>query len=292
VADFLQQVVSGLASGGIFASLALALVLIYRATGIINFAQGEMAMISTFVSWELIDRGLQFWPAFFLTLAISFAGGVAIERVVIKPVEDKPVITGVIVTLGLLVFFNGFAFWVWGGDVKNYPSGFSTRTIDVAGVAISIQDLGVIAVTLVTVAVLYGFFQLTKLGLGMRAAALNPSASRLVGVRVGWMLALGWGFAAALGAVSGMLVAPTVLLDPNMMRPVLLYAIAAAVLGGLTSPLGAVVGGLTLGVTLNLLTAYADVPTSLRLPVALSLILVVLLVRPAGLFGKLAVRRV
>jgi branched-chain amino acid transport system permease protein len=126
----------------------------------------------------------------------------------------------------------------------------------------------------------------------MRAAALNPSASRLVGVRVGWMLALGWGFAAALGAVSGMLVAPTVLLDPNMMRPVLLYAIAAAVLGGLTSPLGAVVGGLTLGVTLNLLTAYADVPTSLRLPVALSLILVVLLVRPAGLFGKLAVRRV
>jgi branched-chain amino acid transport system permease protein len=292
VADFLQQVVSGLASGGIFASLALALVLIYRATGIINFAQGEMAMISTFVSWELIDRGLQFWPAFFLTLAISFAGGVAIERVVIKPVEDKPVITGVIVTLGLLVFFNGFAFWVWGGDVKNYPSGFSTRTIDVAGVAISIQDLGVIAVTLVTVAVLYAFFQLTKLGLGMRAAALNPSASRLVGVRVGWMLALGWGFAAALGAVSGMLVAPTVLLDPNMMRPVLLYAIAAAVLGGLTSPLGAVVGGLTLGVTLNLLTAYGDVPTSLRLPVALSLILVVLLVRPAGLFGKLAVRRV
>jgi branched-chain amino acid transport system permease protein len=292
VADFLQQVVSGLASGGIFASLALALVLIYRATGIINFAQGEMAMISTFVSWELIDRGLQFWPAFFLTLAISFVGGVAIERVVIKPVEDKPVLTGVIVTLGLLVFFNGFAFWVWGGDVKNYPSGFSTRTIDVAGVAISIQDLGVIAVTLVAVAVLYAFFQLTKLGLGMRAAALNPSASRLVGVRVGWMLALGWGFAAALGAVSGMLVAPTVLLDPNMMRPVLLYAIAAAVLGGLTSPLGAVVGGLTLGVTLNLLTAYADVPTSLRLPVALSLILVVLLVRPAGLFGKLAVRRV
>jgi branched-chain amino acid transport system permease protein len=290
--DFFQQVVSGLASGGIYGSLALALVLIHRATGIINFAQGEMAMISTFVSWELIDRGLDFWPAFFLTLAISFAGGVAIERVVIKPVEDKPVITGVIVTLGLLVFFNGFAFWVWGGDVKNYPSGFSTRTIDVAGVAISIQDLGVIAVTLVAVAVLYAFFQLTKLGLGMRAAALNPSASRLVGVRVGWMLALGWGFAAALGAVSGMLVAPTVLLDPNMMRPVLLYAIAAAVLGGLTSPLGAVVGGLALGVTLNLLTAYADVPTSLRLPVALSLILVVLLVRPAGLFGKLAVRRV
>ncbi len=292
MADFAQQIVAGLASGAIFASLALALVLIYRATGIVNFAQGELAMISTFVSWELIERGLPFWPAFFLTLAISFVGGVVIERVVIRPVENRPVLTGVIVTLGLLVFCNGFAFWVWGGEVRNYPSGFSTRTIDVGGVAISVQDLGVIAVLLVTVAVLYAFFQLTKLGLGMRAAALNPGASRLVGIRVGWTLALGWGLAAALGAVSGMLVAPTVLLDPNMMRPVLLYAIAAAVLGGLTSPAGAVIGGLALGVTLNLLTAYADVPTSLRLPVALALILVVLLVRPAGLLGKVAVRRV
>jgi branched-chain amino acid transport system permease protein len=290
--DLIQQIVAGLASGGIFASLALALVLIYRATGIINFAQGELAMISTFVSWELIERGLPFWPAFFLTLLISFAGGVLIERVVIRPVEGRPVLTGVIVTLGLLVFCNGFAFWIWGGDVKNYPSGFSTRTIDVGGVAISVQDLGVIAVVLVAVAVLYAFFQLTKLGLGMRASALNPDASRLVGIRVGWMLALGWGLAAVLGAVSGMLVAPTVLLDPNMMRPVLLYAIAAAVLGGLTSPAGAVIGGLTLGVTLNLLTAYADVPTSLRLPVALALILLVLLVRPAGLLGRVAVRRV
>ena len=292
MADLVQQVVAGLASGGIFASLALALVLIYRATGIVNFAQGELAMVSTFVSWELIERGLAFWPAFFLTLAISFVIGVVIERVVIRPVEGRPVLTGVIVTLGLLVFCNGFAFWVWGGDVKNYPSGFSTRTIDVAGVAISVQDLGVIAVTLVAVALLYAFFQLTKLGLGMRAAALNPDASRLVGIRVGWMLALGWGLAAVLGAISGMLVAPTVLLDPNMMRPVLLYAIAAAVLGGLSSPGGAVVGGLALGVTLNLLTAYGDVPSSLRLPVALALILVVLLIRPAGLFGRVALRRV
>jgi len=292
LADLVQQVVAGLASGGIFASLALALVLIYRATGIVNFAQGELAMVSTFVSWELIERGLAFWPAFFLTLAISFVIGVVIERVVIRPVEGRPVLTGVIVTLGLLVFCNGFAFWVWGGDVKNYPSGFSTRTIDVAGVAISVQDLGVIAVTLVAVALLYAFFQLTKLGLGMRAAALNPDASRLVGIRVGWMLALGWGLAAVLGAISGMLVAPTVLLDPNMMRPVLLYAIAAAVLGGLSSPGGAVVGGLALGVTLNLLTAYGDVPSSLRLPVALALILVVLLIRPAGLFGRVALRRV
>jgi branched-chain amino acid transport system permease protein len=292
MADLIQQIVAGLASGGIFASLALALVLIYRATGIVNFAQGELAMISTFVSWELIDRGLSFWAAFFLTLGISFAGGVALERVVIRPVEGRPVLTGVIVTLGLLVFCNGFAFWVWGGDVKNYPSGFSTRTFDVGGVAVSVQDLGVIAVVLLTVGVLFAFFQLTKLGLGLRASAQNPAASRLVGIRVGWMLALGWGLAAALGAVSGMLVAPTVLLDPNMMRPVLLYAIAAAVLGGLTSPAGAVLGGLTLGVTLNLLTAYADVPTSLRLPVALTLILLVLLVRPAGLLGRVAVRRV
>ena len=293
MAEFWQQVVAGLASGGIYASLALALVLIYRSTGVINFAQGEMATFATYIAWTLIDHGLSFWPAFFLTLGCAFVGGVAIERVVIRPVENRPVVTVVIVTIGLLILVNGLTSWIWGGAVRKFPSPFSTRPIHVAGVAFSIQDLGIIAVCLASVAALGAFFRFTKLGLGLRAAALNPSASRLVGVRVSWMLALGWGLAAALGAVSGMMVAPVVFLEPNMMQGILLYALAAAVLGGIESPLGAVVGGLTLGVLVNLLGTYVpSLSGEMRLVAGLAVILAVLLVRPSGLLGRAAVRRV
>ena len=293
MANFLQQVVSGLATGGIYSSLALAIVLIYRATRVINFAQGEMGMFAAFIALWLIDSGWPYWAAFFATLGLAFLGGVAVERVVIRPVERAPVVTIVIVTVGLLIGLNGAAFWIWGGETRAFPSAFSTRAINVGGVAFSIQDFGVIGVSLGMVALLYLFFRFTKVGLAMRAAAFNPEASRLVGVRVGWMLALGWGFASVLGAVSAMMVAPTVFLDPNMMRPVLLYAIAAAILGGLDSPLGAVVGGLVLGVGLNLVSTYVDfVGDALKLPVAFVVILAVLLVRPTGLFGRSTVRRV
>lgn len=293
MSQFFQQVVSGLASGGIFASLALALVLIYRATRAINFAQGEMATVSTFVAWSLVHHGMPFWGAFFLTLALSFVGGVALERVVIRPVENAPVLTVVIVTLGLAILLNGFTSVEWGSEVKKFPSPFPTRPIHVGGVAFSIQDLGVIGVSIALVLALGAFFRFTKLGLALRASALNPEASRLVGVRVSWMLALGWGLAAVLGAVSGMMIAPVVFLDPNMMQTVLLYALAAAILGGMDSPVGAVVGGLALGVILNLTGAYVNfIGGTLRLPVALGVILLVLLVRPSGLFGKAAVRKV
>ncbi len=294
MADVAQQIVSGLASGGIYASLALALVLIYRATGVVNFAQGEMAMFSTFVGWELIDRGLPYWGAFFLTLALSFVGGVAIERIVIRPVENASVLTVVIVTLGLAVLLNGFASVEWGGEVKKFPSPFSTQPIHVGGAAFSIQDLGIVGVCLAAVVALSLLFRFTKVGLGLRAAALNPEESRLVGVRVSWMLALGWGLAAVLGAVAGMLAAPPLgSFDQNLMQPILLYAFAAAVLGGIDSPLGAVVGGLALGVGINLIgTEVEFVGTDLRLPVALAIILLVLLVRPSGLFGRAAVTRV
>jgi branched-chain amino acid transport system permease protein len=293
MANFLQQVVSGLATGGIYGSLALAIVLIYRATRVINFAQGEMGMFATFIALWLIDSGWPYWAAFFATLGLAFVGGVLVERVVIRPVERAPVVTVVIVTVGLLIGLNGAAFWIWGGDTRAFPSAFSTRAIHVGGVAFSIQDFGVIGVSLGAVALLFLFFRFTKLGLAMRAAALNPEASRLVGVRVGWMLALGWGFASVLGAVSAMMVAPTVFLDPNMMRPVLLYAIAAAILGGLESPIGAVLGGLILGVGLNLISTYVDfVGDALKLPVAFVVILAVLLVKPTGLFGRATVRRV
>jgi branched-chain amino acid transport system permease protein len=289
----LQQVVAGLASGGIYASLALAIVLIYRTTRVINFAQGEMAMFTTFVAWSLIDHGLAFWPAFALTLAIAFVGGVAIERTVIRPVEQAPVLTVVIVTIGLALLINGLAAAIWGSEVKKFPSAFSTRTVDVGGVAVSVQDVGVIVVSLLLVGCMWLFFRFTKVGLALRAAAVNPDESRLVGVRVGWMLALGWGLAAVLGAVAGMMIAPTVFLEPNMMRAILLYAFAAAVLGGIDSPIGAVVGGLAFGVIQNLIETYIDwIGPTLRLPAALAVMLAVLLIRPQGLFGKVEVRRV
>jgi branched-chain amino acid transport system permease protein len=293
VADFLQQVVSGLASGGIYASLALALVLIYRATHVVNFAQGEMAMFTTFVAWSLMER-LDYWPAFVLTLLVAFAGGAALELTLIRPLQDAPVLTTVIVTIGLLIGLNGLARIIWGNEPRVLESPFSTDPIRIGGVAFSAQDLGIIVVSLAIVALLWLFFRYTKLGLGMRAAAVNPAASRLVGVRVAMMLAFGWGFAAVLGAVAGMMAAPPLgSFDQNLMQPLLLYAFAAAVLGGIDSPLGAVVGGLAIGVIVNLAGAYIDfVGADLRLPVALLVILAVLLVRPAGLFGHEAVRRV
>jgi branched-chain amino acid transport system permease protein len=293
MADFLQQVVSGLASGGIYASLALALVLIYRATQVVNFAQGEMAMFTTFIAWSLMNH-MPYWPAFVLTLVLAFAGGAALELVLIRPVQNAPVLTIVIVTIGLLIGLNGLARRIWGSEPRTLESPFSTDPIRVGGVAFSIQDLGIIGVSLALVAALFLFFQYTKLGLGLRAAALNPTASRLVGVRVSLMLALGWGLAAVLGAVAGMMAAPPLgSFDQNLMQPILLYAFAAAVLGGIDSPLGAVVGGLALGVIVNLAGTYIDfVGADLRLPVALVIILAVLLVRPAGLFGREAVPRV
>jgi branched-chain amino acid transport system permease protein len=291
--EFAQQVASGLRDGAIYGGLALALVIIYRSTRAINFAQGEMATFATFIAWSLMNHGLSFWTAFPIVLAIAFSGGVAIERLIIRPVENGPVITIVIVTLGLAVLLNGLMSLIWGGGNRPFHGPFSTRTIDLGGVPISVQDIGILAVSFVLVALLALFFRLTKLGLALRAAALNRQSSELVGVRVGWMLALGWGLAAVLGAVAGMMVAPVLFLDPNMMQTVLLYAFAAAVLGGLDSPIGAVIGGLLLGVTITLLGRYVGfVGQTLKLPAALLLILLVLLVKPNGLFGRVAVRRV
>jgi branched-chain amino acid transport system permease protein len=293
MAAFLQQVVSGLASGAIFASLALALVLIYRSTDIVNFAQGEMATFTTYIAWALMHHGLSYWAAFALTLAFAFAFGAGIERVLIRPVEQRPEIVIVIVTIGILIALNGLTGWIWGGDVKAFDSPFPNGSVELGGVAVSVQDLGTLGVCVVTVVVLWAFFRFTTLGLAMRATAINPDASRLVGVRVGFMLALGWGFAAVLGAVAGMMAAPTVFLDPSMMLVILIYAFAAAVLGGIDSPVGAVAGGLILGVAINLLGAYVDfVGAELRLPTALAILLLVLLIRPQGLFGHLVVRRV
>ncbi|MEX2048340.1 MAG: branched-chain amino acid ABC transporter permease [Gemmatimonadota bacterium] len=292
--DFMQQVVSGLASGGIYAALALALVIVHRSTGVINFSQGEMATLCTYIAWTLtVNHGWDYWPAFVATLAFSFVFGVVTHRIVIRPVERGDLLRVVIVTIALLIAINGFVVWQWSGEPQALQSPFGSGTFDVGGVIVSVQDIGTIAVTIGIVILLWLLFQFTKVGLALRAAAVNPTEARLVGVRVTWMLALGWGLAAVLGAVAGMLTAPSVGLDPQMMQPILIYAFAAAVLGGIDSPFGAVVGGLALGVLLNLIGVYVDfVGAELKLPVALLVILVVLLVRPSGLFGRPEVKRV
>jgi len=291
---FIQLVVAGLAAGGIYASVALALVMIHEATELINFAQGEMAMFSTYIAWTLINAGFPYWAAFFLTIGISFLGGVVIERVVIRPVEHAPILTLIIVFIGLLVIFNSLAGWIWTYTIKAFPSPFPEAPLVLSeGVSLRMHDVGAIGVTLVVLFLLYLFFRFTPLGLAMRAAAQNPISSRLVGIRVGWMLALGWGLAAAIGAVAGMMVAPIIFLDPSMMSGVLLYGFASALLGGINSPGGAVVGGFVVGVLENLVGAYLPfIGNELKLTVALFIIVIVVIFRPGGLFGKVAVSRV
>jgi len=289
---FAQQTVAGLSQGAIYGSLALALVLIYRATEVINFAQGEMAMATTYVAYQLTVWGVTFWLAFFITLAVAFVIGVVTQLVFIRRVQHS-VIAVVIVTIGLFILIDGLVTWKWGGELRFMQAPFGNRVYHLGGVAFARQDLGVLAVAIISVVLLWLLFRFTKLGLAMRAAALRPAAASLVGVRVNWMLALGWGLAAVLGAAAGMMTEPTTFLQPSFMQPVLLYAFAAAVLGGLESPAGAVVGGLALGVFLNLVGQYVGFATSeLRLPIAFAVLLVVLLLKPTGLFGRKEVRRV
>src|SRR6266571_4721976 len=257
--QLLQQIFSGLAAGAVYASLALALVMIY-----------------TYIAWTLVNAGLPFWGAFLITLAVSFVGGMAVERIVIRPVENAPILTAVVVTIGLLLIFNSLAGWIYSYTLQEFPSPFPDRTL--FGALMTTRDLGVIAVTLMMLVALFCFFRFTATGLAMRAAAQNPESARLCGVPVGWMLAVGWGFAAAIGAVAGIMVAPVLFLDPNMMSGVLLYAFTGALLGGITSPIGAVIGGLIVGVTENLVGTYL-IASQLKLTVALILIIIVLVFR-------------
>ena len=284
---FLQVVVDGVADGSIYAALALALVLIFRSTGIVNFAQGEMAMFATFIAWGLYDGGRPLWVALLAAFAAAFLGGMAIERLLIRPVEGAGPLTLVIVTLGLFILVNAAAGWIWGFTNRGFPSAFPSGVVRLGGVALSIESLAIIAVLLAVVGLLGLLFQRTKFGLAMRAAAQNPDSSRLVGIDVGRMLMLGWGLAALLGALAGALVAPRLFLDVNLMGGVLLYAFAGAALGGFDSPAGAVVGSWIIGVTENLAGTYVPaIGADLKVLVPLAVIFVVLLVRPSGLFGS------
>jgi branched-chain amino acid transport system permease protein len=287
---FLHQLLSGLANGGIYAIVALALVMIYQATHLVNFAQGEMAMFSTYIAWAMVNAGFTYWVAFSLTLVFSFVAGVAIERIIIRPVERGPVLTIVIVFIGLLLILNSLAGWIFSYTIKSFPSPFPSNAW-YGSKYMSSHQVGMIVVTLAVLLLVFLFLRFTPLGLAMRAAAQNPVSSRLVGIRVGWMLAFGWGLAGAIGAVAGMMAAPIVYLDPNMMSGILLYGLAGALLGGIDNPWGAALGGFIVGILENIAGAYV-VGTELKLTVALAIIVSVLVFKPAGLFGRTLIARV
>lgn len=292
--NFAQLTVEGVALGAVYGSLALALVLVYRATHVINFAQGELAMLTTYVAYELGLKGLSYWEAFAATLAIAFVLGTALQVTLIRPVQNRSVIATVIVTVGLFILIDGVVNWIWGGTFKSMQAPFANTAFDAGGVSIPHEYVGMVAVVLASAVLVWALFRFTKLGLAMRAASLRPAAAALVGVRVEWMLAIGWGLAAALGAVAGLMAEPSqIFLSPTFMQPILVYAFAAAVLGGLESPAGALVGGLLIGVATTLIIGYVPkIGSELDLPFTFAVLLAVLLVKPSGLFGRRAVRRV
>jgi branched-chain amino acid transport system permease protein len=289
---FTNQILAGISTGAIYACMALAVVMIYQAIDHLNFAQGEMAMFSTFISWQLMQWGIPYWWAFLITVAVSFVAGIAIERILFRPLAKAPVLTNVAGFIALFSIINSSAGLIWDFTIKQYPTPFGSAPF-LGSQLISTHQAGMIGVTVLLLVGLYVFFQYTRIGLAMRAAASLPESARLVGINTAWMIALGWGMAAAIGAVAGILIAPVVFLEPNMMGGVLVYGFAAAVLGGLTSPLGAVIGGFLVGIMENLAGTYIPgVGNELKLPIALAVIVSVLVVKPAGLFGRPIVKRV
>lgn len=286
----LHQLSAGIVNGSIYASVGLALVMIDMATHHINFAQGEMATFSTFCAWKLLVMGVPYWTTFLAVVVLSFVAGVAIQRLVLRRFEKAAVLNNVVVFVGLLVIFNATGGLFFGHELKQFPSPFepiswlSTRFLTAHG-------SGSILVMLGMLALVFSFFKFSRVGLAMRASAYNPDSAALVGIKVSWMLALGWGLAAAVGAVAGLMIAPVVFLDAGMMGGVLLYGFAAALLGGLHNPWGAVIGGFIVGIVENLLGAYVT-GTDLKLTVALILIVLTLTLMPQGLFGKTIAKRV
>jgi branched-chain amino acid transport system permease protein len=287
VSELWQQVLSGLGTGFIYASLALAISVVYQGTGVFNFAQGVMATVSAYLAWTLVTHGLNFWLALVVVLAVSFGFGALVERVFIRPVEGASPLVMITVTAGLLIGLQACIALVWGEDPQRLESPFGEGSFELLGAALTAQQVGSAAVVLVTLLLAGAFFRFTALGLRMKASAQNPSSARLLAIDVGRMLALGWGLAAAVGAITGAVFAPTLGVTPGMMDSSLLLALAAATLGGFESRVGAVVGGLLLGVVSNLASRYfPGIHGDLQLVVPFAVIFVVLLVRPQGLFGR------
>ncbi len=289
--EFVQQLVTGISTGAIYAVIALAIVLIYRSTGIVNFAQGELAMFTTFISWSFLLR-MDFWPAFLLAVLVAFALGGMLEIIVMRPVEKASHLNSIVVTLGLLAIFNSLALWRYGPVPKAFPRPdvLTGASLNVGSVTMSRLDIGTLVMAFLIMVVLFLLFNYTKVGLAMRATAQNATASRLVGINVGMMLALGWALAAAVGAVAGMLVAMDPALSVDMMFAILIFGFAGAVLGGLDSPAGAVVGGVSVGIIQALAGNY--ISSQVDVMAAFVVIVAVLVIRPTGLFGRRIVQRV
>jgi branched-chain amino acid transport system permease protein len=283
-----QHVASGLANGGIYGLLALGIVLIRRATGVVNFAQTALATLAAFVAAALMSHGWRFWPAFCVTVALSFAVGIVLERALVRPARRGPPPGATLLTVGLLLAVNGLDTWIWGSAPRSFALlPFSARTIHLAGLTFARRDLGTLVIALGAAGLVLLLVRRTKLGLGLRATALDAERSRGFGLNVDWLAAFAWGLATALGAVAGVLAAPAHGVDPSMLRMALLYALAGAVIGGIDSPGGAVVGGLLVGVGVQVVGAYVHwAGPELRPATAFAALLAVLLIRPAGVFGR------
>jgi branched-chain amino acid transport system permease protein len=290
---FVQLVVDGLSTGSIYGAIALAIVLVNQATGLINFAQGGMAVLSAYVAWWQTTHGVPIVVAILVSILFSFALGAVVERWLMRRFERGDPDTAVVVTIGLLTLITGLCGWLWTYNNQQFPSLFPLGTVSFRGVSISIRSIGTTLVIIVAMLLLQGLFIGTKLGLALRAVAINPQSAAFSGLPVGRLLMVGWGLAAALGAVAGALVAPQLTLTPGMLDNALVYALAAVILGGLTSPVGVVVAAWIIGVLENLAAVYVDViGFDLKVAVPFILIFVVLIVRPQGLFGRKTVVRV
>ena len=290
----LDQTLNGLTSGAIYASIALGLVLIWRATRIVNFAAGAMGMLSAYIAISVIDHGGSYWLALAVALVSGLVVGAIVERLLIRPVESKPPLNAVIITFGLLLLLEAIAGMIWGERSRAFPSHFSIRGLHVGtrAIALSTFDVFVIAAVVTMMALLLVLFRATSVGLEMRAAAFRPEVARMLGVRVGRMLSLGWALASMVGALAGVLIAPKVFLSPNMMDAPFIYGFTAAVIGGLDSPVGAVVGGLALGLVTSYVGGSPALGPSLEAMGAFVLLIAVLMVRPEGLFSGIKPRRV
>lgn len=289
----LQQIVEGLASGAIYASLALALVLIYRATRIVNFAQGEMATLSVYCAWQLTQCGVPFAAALLIMIPVSFLFGALTFRLMIRPVLGASDHTMVVICIGFFVGFEAIALFVWGADPRAFPRLFPDYAWTVGGVRLTANNLGILTTLCVLTLALSALFRFTRIGLAMRASAAEREKSPLVGIPVETMLMLGWGLAASVGFIAAALIAPSLFLSPPMMVSVVIYALAAATLGGWDSPAGAIVGGLIVGVAESLCATFVGfIGNELKVGVPFAVMALILLARPQGLFGSVAVIRV
>jgi branched-chain amino acid transport system permease protein len=293
---FVERMVNGLADGSIYALLALALVVVFRSTGQLNFAQGEIGTFGAFVVSTLTLSGLPVWISILLAMLVGFAIAAGVERVVVRPIEHRNPGAVIVALIGVFLAINQAVAMIWGVDARSLPSVFPDGADDfvtILGAPVRVARLGVIGVLVVVLLLLWLMFTRTRVGLAMRAVANNQESSNLVGIRVGSILVLGWGLAGAIGVLAAAMLAPSAGLTGTLMVSPFLLASVAAVLGGLDSPVGAVVGGLIIGVTEAFIVGYVDfLGADMLLPVMLVILLAVLLLRPSGLFGSERVERV